>query len=72
MAARYRISDFLQGQRDFRAGLDLKDLKKEKSIQWYEGYELEMKMAKTRESADKVEALIEKRRKFWENENAKY
>ena len=72
MAARYRISDFLQGQLDFRAGLDLKDLKKEKSIQWYEGYELEMKMAKSRESADKVEALIEKRRKFWENENAKY
>lgn len=72
MTARYRISDFLQGQRDFRAGLDLKELKKEKSVQWHEGYELEMKMAKARKSAEKLEALIEKRIKFWENENAKY
>lgn len=72
MKKRYLISDFLQGQRDFRAGLDLKELKKEKSVQWYEGYELEMKMDKARESAEKIEALIQKRIKFWERENAKY
>ena len=72
MKKRYLISDFLQGQRDFRAGLDLKELKKEKSVQWYVGYELEMKMDKARESAEKIEALIQKRIKFWERENAKY
>jgi hypothetical protein len=72
VAARYRISDFLQGQLDFRAGLDLKELKKEKSVQWHEGYELEMKMDKARESAEKIEALIQKRIKFWERENAKH
>ena len=72
MAARYRISGFLQGQLDFRAGLNLKDLKKEKSVQWHEGYQLEMKMDKARESAEKIEALIQKRIKFWERENAKH
>ena len=72
MAARYRISDFLQGQLDFRAGLNLKDLKKEKSTQWHEGYELEQKMANARKGAEKLEELIQKRQDFWERENAKH
>ena len=70
--AKYKISDFLRGQLDFRAGLRLKDLKREKSTQWHEGYELEQKMANARKGAEKLEELIQKRRDFWERENAKH
>ena len=70
--AKYKISDFLRGQLDFRAGLRLKDLKREKSTQWHEGYELEQNMANARKGAEKLEELIQKRRDFWERENAKH
>lgn len=69
--ANYQISDFLRGQLDFRAGLRLKDLKREKSTQWHEGYELEQKMANARKKERKLEELIKKRQKFWEQENDK-